>query len=641
MGSSSSKNNSSFFRDVQDKHDERQMNLIAWTKKKVELEVAVSKKYVSLSDDLEKAKGIGWTQQTGESVQTAIDRVLWTEYFGPAGLGSIFGLEFSVTIADPLLDGCPLIGCSTGFTKLSGYGMQDVIGRKSSFLTESVPAEEINQDSKKRSRDFCKAVKLGKKYTLPTNDQQASMREESQGDELFLMQKNARKDGRIFDNFTYMKVFELGSEMGKGQPYIVALQTEMGVGGLDAFSQMTSNLEELDATMENVKGALSALFFTMCSPTREPTPDSPALGKAPPSAFGKCRKQEKAEEEKTEGPSHAPMQLYQAFEPGEVQPWEKGRFRHLGKLNDAPRNKGAVYLARDEVTKELMAIKQMPNSWMQSSHTEFIQTHPAEFELPWQDIGCTRYLNSVNFKYACNLEGVYRSQDSTFVASTFASEGDLFNVATAGANPGPGLEREANLAPLVYQLCSGLKQLHDMQISHRDISLENVLLTRGPDKSAEVKIIDYSMATTERVFPCTAETLRGKLSYQAPEMHRQKKYDAFLSEVFAVGVLVYTLILKDYPWQSTVDGACKYFGFAEKHGMQEFFLRRTVRGSDLRVSQCASPSLLKMLEGMLEFDPSKRLTFGEKQLPGQRSVWDEQWMKSYMRKMASTKVHKS
>merc|ERR1719162_2304508 len=115
-----------------------------------------------------------------------------------------------------------------------------------------------------------------------------------------------------------------------------------------------------------------------------------------------------------------------------------------------------------------------------------------------------------------------------------------------------------------------------MKIVHRDISLENVLLTKSGGRS-EVKIIDFSMASTERMFPCTIDLLRGKQSYQAPEMHLEKSYDAFLSEAFAVGVLLYTLFLKDCPWMSTVPGVCKNYAFVDRHGFQEFCDRRKVR----------------------------------------------------------------
>lgn len=37
----------------------------------------------------------------------------------------VYDLEFSVTVADPTQPDCPLVACSTGFTELTGYSVQD------------------------------------------------------------------------------------------------------------------------------------------------------------------------------------------------------------------------------------------------------------------------------------------------------------------------------------------------------------------------------------------------------------------------------------------------------------------------------------------------------------------------------------
>jgi len=321
-------------------------------------------------------------------------------------------------------------------------------------------------------------------------------------------------------------------------------------------------------------------------------------------------------------PCHAPTQLFTAFAPGDVQPWEEGRFEYLQTLCCAPRNKGVVKLVLDNFDDKLVAIKQMPNTWVRSCHKEFIESHPKDSEFPWQDIGCTRFLNSVNFKYACKLEGVFRNDEDTFVALTAASEGDLFGVALAGVFP--GLEREVKYAQVAVQLMSGMKQLHNMQISHGDMSLENVLLTKTGDNDLEVKIIDYSMASTHRTFQSCA---RGKLQYQAPEMHTGKAYDSFLSESFSVGVILYALFVKDYPWLSTKTGVCNNFEYTRVKGFRGLVTKRKLRGSSCRVIDILSEPLLQLLEGMLAFDPQRRLSFGEDECPGQRPVWDEPWIK--------------
>jgi serine/threonine protein kinase len=209
--------------------------------------------------------------------------------------------------------------------------------------------------------------------------------------------------------------------------------------------------------------------------------------------------------------------------------------------------------------------------------------------------------------------------------SSLASGGDLFDqVAESGESP--GMAREALFAPLVIELFSGLTQLHNLQIVHRDISLENVLLTSSEVSESSIKIIDFGMASTVRSF----RNRSGKASYQAPEMHAASEHDAFLADMFAAGVLVYALMVKDYPWLSTKVGSCKCFDYCQKKGFRAYCAKRKVRGSDMAVSACISESLMHLLEGMLEFDPAKRFTFGERfaWAKERRSLWDEPWVRN-------------
>jgi len=323
------------------------------------------------------------------------------------------------------------------------------------------------------------------------------------------------------------------------------------------------------------------------------------------------------------GPDHSLTHLFSAVATADVQAWKEGRFTYVRKLCDAPRNQGAVQLMRDQSNNDLVAVKQMPNTWVRTCHKDFTETHPKEAEFPWLDIGCTQFLNSVNFKYACNLLGVFRSYEHTFVAMEFASEGDLYGVAFDAT--ARGLEREAKYSQLAFQLLSGVKHLHNLQISHGDLSLENVLVTKTGSKRLEVKIIDYSMASTNRIFQ-GGSYLRGKPSYQAPEMHARAAYDSFLAESFSVGVILYTLFVKELPWLSTKPGSCRIFELTRANGFRAVNKARKLRGTDDRVSDVLSEPLTELLEGMLAHDPKTRLTLGEHEFSGRRSVWEESWV---------------
>jgi len=318
----------------------------------------------------------------------------------------------------------------------------------------------------------------------------------------------------------------------------------------------------------------------------------------------------------------APKSLHQGYDPSEVQPWEPVRFEVIRKLQDATRNRGQVILMRDTTEKRLVAVKQMPTRWVGCSHAEFVIEHPSETELPWQDVGCLSFLNSVSYAYACQLLGVYRDDAYTYVVTSFATEGDLFSWCEGGV--APGRDRETVVQPIARQIMEGIQQLHDFGIAHRDLSLENILMSKADDDSLHIRIIDFSMASTMRTF---RNCIRGKASYQAPELHADKQYDAYLSDAFSLGVTLYAVLLKDYPWLSTRPGGCKCFEYVRKHGFRAYLAKRKLRNSTQKVVEFMSEPLMELLEGLLAFDPASRLTLGERCWASQRrSVWDLKWM---------------
>mmetsp|Transcript_57980 Transcript_57980/g.149221 ORF Transcript_57980/g.149221 Transcript_57980/m.149221 type:complete len:497 (+) Transcript_57980:117-1607(+) len=325
----------------------------------------------------------------------------------------------------------------------------------------------------------------------------------------------------------------------------------------------------------------------------------------------------------------APDALHSAFDTSEIKPMDPNRFELLGKVEDAVRNRGKVLLMRDKNADKLVAVKRMPNEWVRGSHSDFVEAYPSETELPWQDIGCNRFLNDVGYQYSCNLLGVFRDETHTDVVTDLASEGDLFRWCEVRLHLPSGPEREALVRPLARQMVEGVQQLHDLSIVHRDLSLENILMSKSAtDGSYHVQVIDFGMASTLRYFQ---RCVRGKASYQAPEVHLDQEYDAFLSDAFSIGVALYAILVKDYPWLSTRAGGCKCYEHIRKHGFRAYLHKRKIRGSTEPVSNNLSESAIRLLEGLLALTPDKRLTLGERTwikdgTQTRRSVWDEDWL---------------
>jgi serine/threonine protein kinase len=327
-----------------------------------------------------------------------------------------------------------------------------------------------------------------------------------------------------------------------------------------------------------------------------------------------------------EKPIKAPAELHSAFDASEIKYWSPNRFEPLAKIEDANRNRGVVYLMRDLQQDRLVAVKKMPNAWIRNSHEDFVNTYPTETEVPWQDLGCMRFLDSIGFAHSCSFLGVFRDQDYTGVVTSFAAGGDMFGWC-GQLKAEVGREREDIIRPYARQMVRALQQLHDLNIVHRDVSLENMLMAQNEENGEmEVKIIDFGMASTERYFK---DSVRGKVSFHAPEVHTDQECDAFLSDAFAVGVSLYAALCKDYPWLSTRPGGCKCFDFFQKYGFRKYIQKRKLRVSNKPVGDVISSSLVDLLSGLLAIDPAKRLTLGEAAWngSGRRSVWDEPWLR--------------
>jgi len=315
-----------------------------------------------------------------------------------------------------------------------------------------------------------------------------------------------------------------------------------------------------------------------------------------------------------------PVQLHECYDPGEVGEWDKTRFQKVRELMNAPRNHGRVDLMMDTVSQELVAVKKMPNLWVGACHEDFLAKYPFESELPWQDFGCTRYLAAAGYAEVLNLRGIYRDAKFTYVVSDFATVGDLCSWRSFAMHL-TGAEAEFSLKPLAIQICEAVRDLHDLNIIHRDLSLENILLCEGrePEEGLEVKLIDFAMASFQR---WGRPGVAGKLVYLAPEVHSMKgTCDGFLLDAFAVGIILFVLLTGEYPWRSTKPGAC--FGY-------ELFRVRGIRAILQGLSHdhsIASEPLICVLQGLLTPDPAKRLTLGERGFGSdRRTVWDEPWM---------------
>lgn len=92
------------------------------------------------------------------------------------------------------------------------------------------------------------------------------------------------------------------------------------------------------------------------------------------------------------------------------------------------------------------------------------------------------------------------------------------------------------------EILSAIEYLHQHQIAHLDIKLENILL----DDDLEVKVCDFGFAS---ININQIHQSFGSENYAAPEVYSKKCYDGIMADLWSVGVLLYAIFADQMPFK--------------------------------------------------------------------------------------------
>ncbi|HVV16921.1 MAG TPA: serine/threonine-protein kinase [Polyangia bacterium] len=137
-----------------------------------------------------------------------------------------------------------------------------------------------------------------------------------------------------------------------------------------------------------------------------------------------------------------------------------------------------------------------------------------------------------------------RAKSRMYIAMEYVDGRSLRSIIQAD---GP-LPRERAL-DIARQIAEALEYLHRQGVVHRDIKPENILLTAN----GKVKILDFGIALDESKRRLTWTGLSATLGtpdYMAPEQIGGRRGDA-RTDVYAVGTLLYEMLTKNLPFNST------------------------------------------------------------------------------------------
>lgn len=118
---------------------------------------------------------------------------------------------------------------------------------------------------------------------------------------------------------------------------------------------------------------------------------------------------------------------------------------------------------------------------------------------------------------------------------------DLFSVVMSGKMTRP------EIYCVFRQICDGVEYLHSLGLAHRDLKLDNCVMT----SDNIVKLIDFGTATVFH-YPGKKHTMAtgvvGSDPYLAPEILQTDEYDPRKTDVWSVAIIFLCMILRRFPW---------------------------------------------------------------------------------------------
>lgn len=216
-------------------------------------------------------------------------------------------------------------------------------------------------------------------------------------------------------------------------------------------------------------------------------------------------------------------------------------------------------------------------------------------------------LSNLRHPHIAQIYEVLTTETKIYIVTELARGGEAFDYIT---NEG---KLDESLAKRWFaQLVSAIGYCHKQDFVHRDLKLENILLNSHTGQN--IKLIDFGFTTKisgENMSKAAfadykqldreikqkklLDTCCGSVAYAAPEMLRGEKYSGEQSDIWSLGVILYTLV-------------CGYLPFDDD---SERVVLQKILKLELNIPEFLSAEAKDLIASLLKLDPKDRLTMDE------------------------------
>ena len=205
---------------------------------------------------------------------------------------------------------------------------------------------------------------------------------------------------------------------------------------------------------------------------------------------------------------------------------------------------GKVYYAKNKFSQTEVSIKRINKSKNNNLILDNL-TIKNEIEV----------LKSLSHPNIMKIYEFYSNEESYFLVNEYIKYGELSKKIKQTFS-------ELQISVIIFQILKGLNYIHSHNIIHRDIKLENIMISDIENILINgkiepfywIKIIDFGIAKFTSSNK-KEKGMTGTLYYMAPEVINQN-YD-YKCDIWSVGVILYMLLTGKYPFDSLVTSRIK------------------------------------------------------------------------------------
>ncbi|KAI6246076.1 Protein kinase kin1 [Erysiphe necator] len=200
---------------------------------------------------------------------------------------------------------------------------------------------------------------------------------------------------------------------------------------------------------------------------------------------------------------------------------------------------GKVKLARKLETGEEVAVKIVPRgSTDDVQHQSKADRERADHSKEVRTAREAAIVTLLHHPFICSMKDVFRTTHHWYMLFEYVNGGQMLDYIISH-----GRLKEKQARKFSRQIASALDYCHRNSIVHRDLKIENILIS----KTGDIKIIDFGLSNMFNPRD-HLKTFCGSLYFAAPELLQAKQYTGPEVDIWSFGIVLYVLVCGKVPF---------------------------------------------------------------------------------------------